>query len=414
MRDTYRAAAMEVHVKEDPMDVDAMATKDSLRNRRWLKDTTPDFIAANLHNLNLLPVQSKPTAVAIFVTADVGQITDGWRVPNVIFKVTFPSKFAENQYQVENGIYELLGERDLPFVMQHLQTYTKPTQSLLTSDFQTLQDELRAHLDDLETRKGDEYDLKTANILMCERGSGQALKDCLHTLPQEDIKHIFLQTAFCLAYFEEIRVMHHDLHLGNIWIDESDKPFEYRLYVDETSPIVFTTRRMVKIYDFDLGFVQSDEIPENHILHDFCGKYGMCNEFQAGRDYLQFCWWLNNSLGDKLPPEVRNIIRNTVPSDFLTASAPNEITWAGQPCRAQQSRECERVETQSLKEMMAGIRDTFMRNTTPVVDASNETPVADVVPTPVYLPSVREFWLAKDPFSGGTTMRAAPSRETSR
>jgi len=355
------------------MNVDSNVTMTDLASRRRPKLLLKDIFSQDpcqiLHshymtNAKVPPVNSYSDS--IIVIADLN-LPEGIAYKDIIFKITFASRTGANQYQIEDMVYKELSKYDLPFVMQHLETYKCPKfQQLLSygdvssqslSKLKLIQDQkltskekseritsIQNLLLQIETRWRDlqkyqfaSYDWMQAQIIVCERGRGCSLTDKIDSLRTKnenldanDWVAIFIQVMFCLAFFEQINLMHHDLHLGNVWLDRTDHKVKYYLNVGASLPIVFTTRYIVKVYDFDHSWLRGHN---NTLLDRHCSSIGECNFMNIGRDYAQFCWWLNKCT--LVPHIIKETIKRSVNEDFLAntqGDRPGSLSWSGHPC----------------------------------------------------------------------------------
>ena len=326
---------------EHVMDIDSTSTKTSLEHRRILrfyiqkifKSDCEVFSSQYLQNIRVPRVNS--SSDSIIVIADINMNKNVMKT-DVIFKITFKSFL--NQYEVENTIYELLTQYKLPFVMQHLHTFY-----CTTFLKHTYPSDIAKRLEVLRKEHGNKYDWNQSQIIMCERGDGHSLHDCVqkNLLKSEDYGFIYLQVIFCLGFFEDIGIVHHDLHLGNVWIDRSDKFYKYRLFIHKTlpKPIEFVTNILVKIYDFDHSTLSQTFYNKNKVVNNMleakqlCKMGGLCNQFTYGRDYYQFAWWMYHT--GKLPSLIKTMIEQSVNPAFLQNRMGKEVGSLfldGHPC----------------------------------------------------------------------------------
>ena len=362
------------------MDVDEVASMTTLNSRRRLQtaltmifgDDPCRILQSNyLINARVPPVNS--ASDSIMVIADVN-IPNKIAHKDVIFKITFKSKTRKNQYEIEALVYRILGEYPLPFVMQLYNTYYCPTFSNILKKKSQLIDDMTQRWTKLKQNQSQFYDFEKAQIMVSERGGGHSLFDTIAFIRQnsreaqvfseEDWIAIFMQVMFCLAYFEELGIMHHDLHLGNVWLDQTDEIVHYSLYITKNAnPIVFNTRYIVKIYDFDHATIVESKYRkgsnENTLLHDLCDMIGECNLMKPGRDYAQFCWWMRAIARDLLPQIINQTIDASVDSVFLNNKAFDQggsLSWSGHPCvRPPKGRMCKSYPTNSVVKMISDI-----------------------------------------------------------
>ena len=308
-----------------------------------------------------------------------------------------------NQYQIEAEIYKILSQYDLPFIMQHYKTYICDNFTKITKQHTSpLISQINERGRILFQHQQANYNFHRAQILVIERGgAGSSLEAAIRAiqsnrlanLSDEDWCSIFIQTVFCLCFLEDIGIMHHDLHLGNIWLDQTDKKVKYTLKIrKDAPPIVFITNYLVKIYDFDHATITATKYRpgsmENNHLTGMCALVGECNQMKNGRDYYQFCWWLHKTAGALLPKLVGQFIEQSVNTHFLNNNAgnqPGSLSWSGHPCIIQsQGKACEPYETPSVIDLLERFSKTVV--TKEKLNAAEKRTDFDIE-TVLYLPS---------------------------
>ena len=364
------------------MDVDQVVTMTDLASRRRLKymmdqifgdDPCRIFHSDYMTNARVPEVNS--ASDSIMIIADL-KLPQNIAYKDVIFKITFKSLSVRNQYEIEGLVYEILGQYELPFVMQHFKTYKCINFYAVLNHNASLIHQVKQRGATLYEHQSKLYDFNEAQIIVSERGGGSSLIDKIQAIltnkdvniSKEDWIAIFMQVMFCLAYFEEIGIMHHDLHLGNVWLDRTDQRVKYTLKITKMSnPIVFTTNYIVKIYDFDHAAITETRYrqggKENTLLRDHCTSLGECNIMKAGRDYAQFCWWLHSTAFELLPEMVKATIKNSVNQSFLENEIGDQLgslSWSGHPCKVagHSGTPCESYETNSVVSMISRISET--------------------------------------------------------
>ena len=365
----------------------------------WMGDDPCTILySERLRETRVLENSSCSDSIIIKATTDIDDLPT-----KIIFKITFhyttkmfnmlldgikPYKKCGahvdtyiDEYEMESYVYKILSTYDFPFVMQHYHTYecTDFMKKVLKFNVGTtlknvqLKDEIKRawyKLSHQDNPSSCNYNFNKARIVLTERGTYLSLHNLINEIKKDpsknlgpgDWKAIFIQATFCLAFFEDLGIMHHDLHLGNVWIDKAHEEVQYILHFKKNSePTVITTKYIVKIFDFDNAtMVETDycnfEVKNNIKLEDMC-MYGMCNDFAPGRDYAQFCWWLwraNRFIGD----ELCGIIRKTVDVEFLynKGSGDNrdigQLVWHGHPYKVSQFGACEGYKLKGVKQLI--------------------------------------------------------------
>lgn len=124
---------------------------------------------------------------------------------------------------------------------------------------------------------------------------------------------IFQLLAACYV-MEKRRLMHHDLHSGNIWVQRINPARLTYNYAGHKYSIV--TNFLVRIYDFDRGYaVMLGKNPPLGPGGKWCVRYAQCNTFVANKDMLKVVCSL---LRKKLPSNVLRLLQQLVaPSRLL-------------------------------------------------------------------------------------------------
>jgi len=95
------------------------------------------------------------------------------------------------------------------------------------------------------------------------------------------IAQVLFQVVYNLALMEHFRIMHNDLHYGNILVAEFRQNIPL-LYVYEQNEWVINTRYIVYFFDWDAGYMRA--LGNNQKLPDYL-TYGMENRFQQTMDF---------------------------------------------------------------------------------------------------------------------------------
>ncbi len=169
------------------------------------------------------------------------------------------------------------------------------------------------------------------------------------------------QVAQTLCAMQKFGVMHHDLHLGNIFVRVRRPKREWHY----TTPFKFTLKTAieVKLYDYDQG--RANGLPKNTFLHDACQERGQCNRYVENWDWYQFLYhFLNYLVDQKIAPDasIVDLIPCRISQDDAVDGTLGQDAFYGMPCECVQARridkktkECAKCVLRSrvLKEMMS-------------------------------------------------------------
>jgi hypothetical protein len=104
----------------------------------------------------------------------------------------------------------------------------------------------------------------------------------------DDFYNILFQISYAFKILDKFRIIHNDIHPGNIWIKNNNRPIIRRYIVknngiDETCDL--TSNKEALIYDFDRGYMES--LGRNEVLTYRESGYSQSNEFVRGKDLLK-------------------------------------------------------------------------------------------------------------------------------
>jgi len=267
----------------------------------------------------------------------------------LISKITFSGPNPNESFKTEAAIYELLSQHELPFVMQFV-SYKRIAE--------------------------------TEMALTIERGSmgGSTLFDLLRStepIVEKDWWSIYAQLIFCLAFFEDLGVMHNDLHMGNIWIETLADEKQLQLTCHDGVTFTFSTRKIVKIFDFDFGSINATQFNNNQVKPNadleayYCNDLGRCSRMQKGRDYLFVSWHIYNQTMQQLPITLRVFMdsQEDIKAFYNMINPP--LAFLGDPCQvlSSSSTSCSRMFTDISMQTIAGkFSDSFEDESQPNSD----------------------------------------------
>jgi hypothetical protein len=125
----------------------------------------------------------------------------------------------------------------------------------------------------------------------------------------ENILLILFQIAFACYTMSLCKLIHNDLHSGNIMLEELKKE-EIFTYIINDKKYTFSTKYNIYVYDFDRAYCP--RFGKNILLedHDSCENNGQCNTFIENKDFLKiFCYFTWNFYYKKNKSHFKNIIK---------------------------------------------------------------------------------------------------------
>ena len=142
----------------------------------------------------------------------------------------------------------------------------------------------------------------TYNMIMNETSNGIKLSDWINKYSlnrdfETELWNIMLQIAVACYSMALSKMVHNDLHSGNIFIETYDTEKIITYYINN-SPIVIKTKFKALIYDFDRGYCV--RLGNNPILiPQYCKIASQCNEFIENKDIVKILCYIVTDIKDK-------------------------------------------------------------------------------------------------------------------
>ena len=252
---------------------------------------------------------------------------------SIILKISEPEPGETDEISelyTEMLIYEFVSKFNLPFVINYVAHFTCNDRGTLFKMFnKKIYNEFLGM-----TRKCELGQIchgvpkRNINILITEAcNSCTSLYDFINktTLPKElkfdyapNYYSIFIQLVYVLCYFEDVGLQHNDLHIGNIFIEET--PVNLHLKFRNVE-FTFFTRYVVRVFDYDRANVVPTRhnslmnIPNSINTGYFSRIYCVYNENNFGkRDTGELFYSLLLNIKDDF---IRKLIQYCLPSVFL-------------------------------------------------------------------------------------------------
>jgi serine/threonine protein kinase len=134
------------------------------------------------------------------------------------------------------------------------------------------------------------YDISKANLLILEKIDGHTLRDRIYMETEvNDVKRIIFQVLYTLHVFNVNGIRHNDLHFNNIFIIYNKNPEKLSYYMNTIKQgFLFESTHIVKIYDFDLSYVERIAMKSKVVDEEHCMRLGLCNEPNPKFDTFKF------------------------------------------------------------------------------------------------------------------------------
>ena len=172
------------------------------------------------------------------------------------------------------------------------------------------------------------------------------------------LKDVLLQVATTLMVFKQFRLMHNDLHLGNIFVERLTAPNRRSFDLGDRH-YEHDVHFWVQIYDFDLSTVRTNDriadmsdVDNSKLADDgggYCKKYGACNSFRPLADWFRVLWSLYQYASGPMRkafdmPLLSKTARSFHPDNYWRNR--NKDAWEGFACLCgnKECVPCERVD----------------------------------------------------------------------
>ena len=131
-------------------------------------------------------------------------------------------------------------------------------------------------------------DIRSAQVVACKNLGGETLRSMW--IEEYDNPHIAFQVLYTIACFERVGLKHNDLHLNNIFVENSEEPYEFNYEIDG-EVVSFVTTKRVKIIDYDRSSIYNKDVERNGYLDDLQESEDVINQFNGpnnGHDTFKF------------------------------------------------------------------------------------------------------------------------------
>jgi hypothetical protein len=131
---------------------------------------------------------------------------------------------------------------------------------------------------------------------------------------------IMFQIAAACYAMSLSKMVHNDLHAGNLFIQELDEE-KFLVYVINKKEYTIKTKYKIMIFDFDRAYAES--LGRNPLLVDsLCEGYQQCNLFIENKDFVKVCCYIIKSYGSKpLNASFKTQLMNCITDDKTTSEA---------------------------------------------------------------------------------------------
>lgn len=198
----------------------------------------------HIKNIESLTKHSASETIIIKITSKEGV--------ELIAKVGYQlHDILKDELFVETFIYKFLDKFNIPFVVEYVKQFTCHEPSNFSG---YLPEDIQLRLRLLEDPQIKTRGLNILLTKMCSHNC-KTLRELFtkNSPTSEDANGILLQCLYALVYFQEIGLQHNDLHLGNIFVEET--PSNISLQFSNQTTFTFKCKYIVKIYDFDFSSI---------------------------------------------------------------------------------------------------------------------------------------------------------------
>ena len=231
----------------------------------------------------------------------------------IVIKITLSDLPNNNSLSVERAIYrtvipELL--KETPHLVGYIDDFSCPdlmdTLSRMPED-KSLEFNRRINIAEIfyqlsmikqsDKYKDEEYD-KDIHILLIEKAPGMSVSDWMESslykffFTSEDRwifeRDVSLQVAITLKEMGNKKLMHNDLHTGNIYVEKLP---EFKLPYMVNNKEIYT-EYFVRIFDYDHSSVEG-RIHSTYLENTMCREFGECNKYSPKWDWFTYLEHIN-------------------------------------------------------------------------------------------------------------------------
>lgn len=232
----------------------------------------------------------------------------------IIIKITLPDPPTNNSLSVERTIYrEIIPEllETTPHLVKYIDDFVCP--DLKSSLRRMVRDDSipigrRSNLAEIyyqlasirrNSKRYEDIKIgKEVHILLTEKAPGMAVSVFMESAiykyfftPEqkwEFERDVSLQVAVTLMEMNEKKIIHNDLHLANIIVQERDRT---KLPYSINDKDIYS-RYFVRIFDWDHSSVEG-RVRNSYLDNGMCKKFGECNKFLPKWDWFSFLDGIN-------------------------------------------------------------------------------------------------------------------------
>lgn len=208
----------------------------------------------------------------------IGDIKTGTFTAESLIKIGFDYQDVfDNRNRVEVSIYDNIITdllKHTPHLLEYYGSY--PCETIKFGNA-SLSREFKKQVRMLSENEIDPINVRSRYALFLERTNGKNVGNYLSSLSERNLVSILFQVFYTLKCFENVNLVHGDLHMGNILYN--DLPYSKAIYY-EINGLVYRlpVNRIVKIFDFDRSKCYNPKVERNFTLDGpLCDEFGQCN-----------------------------------------------------------------------------------------------------------------------------------------
>jgi hypothetical protein len=277
-------------------------------------------IFKHVNSIKILHKTSASNSIILFGILEYEDIKE-----NIVLKIVFePKNVLNNSLKVEEQIYKnnisyLLDNFHTPHLIKYIATIPECKLDFSKYKFAASEyDDFEDMLDTLDDFK-DEYNINNSTITILTKTTGKTLYEEFPLLSENEKFIIIFQILYTLLCFNNITLIHNDLHLSNIFVETSDTIYNYKI---NDKIISIESKFVAKIYDFDRSTIYSPSVERNFEIDiEYCEDFGQCSGIDIEKDLQSFIASLiSYSEIFKLSENIKNWI-----NQITTESFRNEV-----------------------------------------------------------------------------------------
>jgi hypothetical protein len=294
---------------------------------------------------------------------------------NVVVKLSFAQRSGQGVDIV--AIERLLYTEFVPYMSRftpnllsflgngHCRTFQTSLASLVTNQT-SFAKEIQTVVQKIYSRNknSERFNFNDVTLMVTRRAGGKSLLEWLWSGGQwrtwdvadqrKFMSDVLFQIGYTLSVFEDLGLMHNDLHCGNVFVEQLSMPLSLSYGIDDDCVVSENVSFFVRIFDFGLANKTPTQYEPSRLVNTLlntdgrCRAFGTCDTFRNNADWFMILqhiyrtsdnYWIIEEIANK------ELLRFPVQNDPGISSVGARLAWAGHACMCESSvcTECTKI-----------------------------------------------------------------------